>query len=948
MGDFRASAEFHQSGDGGEGGRDDVGPGGGQSGDGFPLLQGEDREFRFQVVDFLLVQTGRMGFGRIPAPEVEDPAQDGGGAAGDEKREGGRFKRESALPESGRDMRPDRVLAGFGKRSFAIVDKHFGKTDRAEGKRADLRNGIAVEADEFETAAADIHLQKMVGGKIDRRIAEQTPPNGGGFGGAIQNFQGKPGRLRHPADEFGAVGGVAHRAGRDQPDGRRIGLPGEPDQFADGFAAALHRFRFQCRVFAGDAAADPGLDGFFENGFHTSWRRSSARYQQFDRVGADIDHRHKRRVCHGAETSFRSAGVKSRLSLELRVPPLTLARGMMERKSHSTPDGYPEIEDYGIIGDLRTAALVGLRGSIDFMCFPEFDSPSIFCANVDRERGGRFQIEPLLEDVREKHLYLPDTNVLITRFLSAGGVAEISNYMVLSEEEEDCEQALVRRAKCVHGSVRFRLCVAPRFNYAQSEHTVHEESSGCLRFESGGPDGLKLRLHSDVPLEIRDSDGYAEFTLTAGEKASFVLEEADQASPCDRSGYSRDSFKKTCDYWRSWIGKCTYNGRWREAVHRSALALKLLTSRRHGSIIASPCFGFPNEVGGERNWDYRYTWIRDASFSTYALMRIGFTEEAESFMRWLEARIKELAEGEILQTMYRIDGSKLEGEFHLGGLEGYRQSLPIRIGSTNHDQLQLDIFGEVMDSVYLFDKYGSPISHDLWKSLRKLVEYVCRHWQDADAGIWEVRGGPCEFLFSRVLCWVAVDRAIRLAHKRGLPAPVERWREERDRIYEDVFENFWDSGRGAFVQFKGTTALDASTLIMPLVRMISPTDPKFLSTLQAISEDLVEDSLVYRYNVGEAFSDELEGGEGTFSICSYWYIECISRAGDLQKARYLFEKMLGYSNSVGLFSEQLGSRGEFLGNVPQAFTHLAMISAAYDLDRKLSGENSPRIGGGKG
>jgi GH15 family glucan-1,4-alpha-glucosidase len=597
---------------------------------------------------------------------------------------------------------------------------------------------------------------------------------------------------------------------------------------------------------------------------------------------------------------------------------------------------FPQIEDYAVIGDLRTVALVGTRGSIDCLCFPEFDSPSVFAAHVDRERGGRFQIEPLLPDFEEKQLYLPETNVLITRFLSEEGIAEISNYMVLSEEPGDCEQALVRRAKCVHGEVTFRLRFEPRFNYARSPHSAKQIDPHHLQFESEGEDGLSLRLHCEHPLDLVDGDGSATITLHKGDTATFVMEEArDADSVCDAADYSTSSFKKTCNYWRNWIAHCRYDGRWRESVQRSALALKLLTSRKHGSIIAAPCFGFPNEVGGERNWDYRYTWLRDASFSTYALMRLGYTEEAEAFMHWLEDRINELNGEDTLQIMYRIDGSKLDGEFQLDGLHGYKQSKPIRIGSTNHDQPQLDIYGEVMDSVYLYDKYGSPISEQLWRSLNKLIEHVCQHWQDADAGIWEVRGGHQEFLFSRVMCWVALDRALRLADKRGLPCPYDRWRTTRDTIYESIFNEFWDADRQSFMQFKGADTLDAAALIMPLVRLISPTDPKWLSTLKAIGEELVEDSLVYRYKIGEAFDDELAGSEGTFSICSFWYIECISRSGDLNKARFLFEKMLSYANDLGLFSEQLGAKGEFLGNVPQAFTHLALISTAFDLDRRL-------------
>jgi GH15 family glucan-1,4-alpha-glucosidase len=383
-------------------------------------------------------------------------------------------------------------------------------------------------------------------------------------------------------------------------------------------------------------------------------------------------------------------------------------------------------------------------------------------------------------------------------------------------------------------------------------------------------------------------------------------------------------------------------------VHRSALTLKLLTSREFGSIIAAPCFGFPNEIGGERNWDYRHTWIRDASFTTYALMRLGYTGEANAFMGWLEQRIGELDEGSELAIMYGIDGRRIAGEEQLDHLEGYRGSRPVRIGSTNHGQFQLDIHGELMDSVYLHDKHGTPISYDLWQCLHQVIEFVCANWKQPDASIWEVRSGNREFLYSRVMSWVALDRALRLAGKRSLPAPLDRWRSVRDEIYQSVFRDFWHADRKAFVQFKGAHALDAAALIMPLVRMISPTDPRWLSTLAAIESDLVEDSRVYRYRVGEAFGDELDGREGTFSICSFWYIECLARSGDLQQARFLFEKMLSYSSSLGLFSEQLGTAGEFLGNMPQAFTHLALISTAFDLDRRLSRTADAKVGGGLG
>jgi GH15 family glucan-1,4-alpha-glucosidase len=396
------------------------------------------------------------------------------------------------------------------------------------------------------------------------------------------------------------------------------------------------------------------------------------------------------------------------------------------------------------------------------------------------------------------------------------------------------------------------------------------------------------------------------------------------------------AFKDTVNFWRGWVGKSDYKGRWREMVHRSALTLKLLTSWHHGPILAAPTFGLPEQIGGERNWDYRFTWIRDASFTIYAFIRLGYTEEAAAFMRWIEERCDDLAPDGTLQTVYGEDGRHDLSEFELSHLEGYQGSQPVRVGNAAYNQLQLDIYGELMDSVYLYDKYGKPISYDLWKNLVRLVDWLCEHWQQPDNGIWEVRGGQREFLYSRLMSWVAVDRAVRLARKRSLPCPFERWQGVRDEIYNDIFDNFWDDKLGAFVQYRGSKALDASSLLMPMVRFISPTDRRWLSHLKAIEEDLVYDSLVYRYRIEDTPVDNLEGTEGTFNMCTFWFVECLSRAGELQKARLYFEKMLGYANHLGLYAEETGPRGEHLGNYPQAFTHLALISAAYDIDRRLS------------
>lgn len=599
-------------------------------------------------------------------------------------------------------------------------------------------------------------------------------------------------------------------------------------------------------------------------------------------------------------------------------------------------DAFPEIAEYGLIGDLRTAGLVGRDGSLEFLAWPRFCDPSIFAAHVDRRRGGRFQIRPHLSEVRQKKLYLPDTNILLSRFLSEEGIAEVSDFMWCKEELP--HQAVVRRAKAVKGTVKFEILCAPAFDYGRAAHEVErvDASQVVFRSESGG---LALRLQASVPLELEDGAAVAEVSLAPGETASFVLDaldDSDAVTTCSADGFVAQAFKETSNFWRRWISRSNYHGRWQEIVNRSALALKLLTSRDYGSMIAAPCFGFPNEIGGERNWDYRFTWLRDSAFSMYALMRLGFTGEAEKFIAWLAQRCAETPDGS-LSIMYEIDGRPVSGETHLKHLSGYEDSRPVRVGSTNHGQLQLDIYGEVMDSLYLFDKYAQRLSYDFWRHLCQMVRYVIDHWREPDASIWEVRSANRCFLYSRVMCWVAVDRAYRLAQKRSLPAPLEEWRRVRDEIYESVFAEFWDAEREAFVQYAGGKALDASALIMPLVRFISPTDPRWVSTLRAIEEDLVTDSLVYRYRVGEAFSDRLEGIEGTFSICSLWYVECVARGGDLEKARYLFEKMLSYGNELGLFSEQLGEDGRFLGNVPQAFTHLSLISAAYELDRRISG-----------
>jgi len=602
-----------------------------------------------------------------------------------------------------------------------------------------------------------------------------------------------------------------------------------------------------------------------------------------------------------------------------------------------TDGRYPPIESHAVIGDLQTAALVGLNGSIDFLCLPHFDSPSIFAALLDAERGGAFTITPELQEPRSKQLYLPDTNIVLTRFLCNEGVAEISDFMPIHQGEHTSR--VVRRVKTVRGKIRFRVRCAPRFDYGRAKHTL-DLSDGCAHLK--GADGTVLRLSSTIPLRDEDGDAAGDFVLGAGRTATFILEHVSDRSahPTDLADYVTGSFKETMNFWRRWVGHSTYRGRWRDEVHRSALALKLLYARWSGAIVAAATFGLPELVGGGRNWDYRYSWIRDASFTLYALTRLGMTSESGSFIDWLVQRF-ESCRPENLRTVYTIAGGSDLTERTLDHLEGYHGSRPVRIGNAASDQLQLDIYGELLDAIYLYDKYGRATSHDLWGRIASLVDWVSANWQLPDDGVWEVRSGRQEFLYSRILCWVAIDRGIRLAGKRSLPAPLDRWLAARDAIYREVHEGFWNPKLEAFVGVKGTDRIDAACLIMPLVRFISATDPRWLSTLRAVERWLVVDSLVRRYDIEGPETDGLEGTEGTFSICSFWYIECLSRAGDLLKARFLFEKMLGYANHVGLYAEEIGPSGEQLGNFPQAFTHLALISAAYDLDRRLSAAGHP-------
>ncbi len=604
---------------------------------------------------------------------------------------------------------------------------------------------------------------------------------------------------------------------------------------------------------------------------------------------------------------------------------------------------YLRIEDHGIIGDLYTAALVGIDGTIDWFCAPQFDSPSIFGSILDEENGGHFSLRPTFDDVRSTQYYLPETNVLVTHFTSDEGVAQIVDFMpVRTRFAGDADHVLIRRITGIRGNLHMSIDCSPSFNYGRDGHFAVYVGDN-VRFIS--PD-IALEYWSTIQPEIVDNAVKVDFEIREGHTEYVVIDAVEHVEEADKFDAERIEllFDETVSYWRNWINKCTYTGRWREMVHRSALVLKLLTYEPTGAFVAAPTTSLPEHLGGVRNWDYRYTWIRDAAFSVYGLLRIGLTEEAGRFMDWLQDRCAESEDDGTLKIMYGIDGSHDLEEHTLDHLSGYMNSQPVRVGNGAADQLQLDIYGELMDAVYLSNKYQTPISYDFWSHLRKMINWVCDNWHRADEGIWEVRGGRAHFVYSKLMCWVAIDRAIRLAAKRSFPSDTDRWVKERDAIYEQIIENGWSENAQAFTQAYGRDALDASNLIMPMVFFMSPSDPRMLKTLDAIQRSpanggLVYSNLVYRYNLNET-ADGLEGEEGTFNMCTFWLVEALTRAGRseparLEEARMMFEHMLGYANHLGLYSEEIGPKGEHLGNFPQAFTHLALISAAFNLDRAL-------------
>jgi pentatricopeptide repeat protein len=607
-------------------------------------------------------------------------------------------------------------------------------------------------------------------------------------------------------------------------------------------------------------------------------------------------------------------------------------------------DRYPNISDHGLIGDLQTAALVTTDGSVDWFCCPRFDSPSIFGALLDADKGGYFRIAPATDKYVSRQLYFPDTAMLITRFLTEDGVGEVTDFMPIAGHQATDRHKLVRQLKVVRGTMQFVADIKPRFDYGRARHTLEVTSDGFV-FTAGdmhltlNPTGTRETspgAHGELHVERIGDDVRVTVTLREGETAGLVMESMggrpQRISPAELQQLIDD----TAGFWRDWVHRSTYRGRWREMVARSAMTLKLMTYAPSGALVAAPTTGLPEQPGGERNWDYRYTWIRDASFSVHALLGLGYAGEAAAFGQWVRDRLIEHGGNGAtpMKIMYRVDGTSDLTEETLDHWEGWRGSRPVRIGNGAADQLQLDIYGEAMDAVAKIDARGLQPAYQGWTAMANMLDWLCENWDQPDEGVWETRGGRKDFTYGRVQCWVALDRAIRLAEGRGRPADINKWRSTRDNIYRQVMTRGWNPKRHAFTQHYDTDVLDSSLLMMPLMGMVSPFDPMWLQTLEAMDSELVSDSLVYRYNPS-ASPDGLQGSEGTFSLCTFWYVDALARSGRLEDAELVLEKMQTYGNHLGLYSEEIGVTGEQLGNFPQAFSHLSLINAAINLDYQL-------------
>ncbi|HIF43676.1 MAG TPA: glycoside hydrolase family 15 protein [Dehalococcoidia bacterium] len=602
---------------------------------------------------------------------------------------------------------------------------------------------------------------------------------------------------------------------------------------------------------------------------------------------------------------------------------------------------YKRIGDYGLIGGMHGSALVSSDGSIDWCCMPRFDSPALFSRILDSNKGGFYKLAPAKISSSTRR-YLPNTNVLETSFSTSTGTGVLIDFMpvhrhlVMSREplEVTDSQRVVRILHCTKGRLDFEMDCYPKFDYGTI--VPHASlSSPTTGMAHGGSEAVSVYCSSQLTVV---NDGFrSRGVIFEGEKIYSTV--SNQVSFSRRSEPLTpteldEELADTTAFWENWAAQCTFQGEHREAVLRSALTLKALTYAPSGALVAAPTTSLPEVIGGERNWDYRYTWIRDATFAIYALSIIGYTGEARAFKNWLEWSTSGRARD--LQVMYGLGGERRLTETEIPELEGYMNSKPVRIGNGAYDQFQLDIYGEIMDSAHIFRKFGGAVDADYWEYLRRVVNFVIDHWREPDEGIWETRGGRQHFVFSKVMCWVAMDRAIKAATDLKLPGDVENWKKVRDEICNDVMSKGYSQERQAFVQSYGSDNLDAANLMLPLVGFIPATDPMMRSTIKATQKELTnKQGFVYRYT---KFDDGLNGSEGSFIICTFWLADNLIHLGQIDEARVLLNSLLNCANDLGLLSEEYDSAtGNMLGNFPQAFSHLALINTAVQLQQATHG-----------
>lgn len=636
------------------------------------------------------------------------------------------------------------------------------------------------------------------------------------------------------------------------------------------------------------------------------------------------------------------------------------------------------IEDYGLIGDMHTCALVSKEGSIDFMCWPQFDSPSVFCRLLDGIQGGHWSVRPVQEDgFMTKQQYLAASNILQTRWINEEGVVTMNDFFIVENKQEGTSgsvrtrsSVLVRRLECIRGKMRLRICICPRPDYGRKadKATISEDKDGWLVDFANSQLRLSIYPKGDIDVSLQDGSlAYCTIDLQEGDEVFFALYEQNPKTTNMSSIASlKESEIRTNLFWMNWARKLQYVGRYRLMVERSLLILKLLTYQPTGAIVASPTFSLPEAINGKRNWDYRYSWVRDASFTVYVFLKMGYGGEGEAYINFIFNRIadwQKAGANNALPLMFSIDGVSELPEMELDHLSGYKNTRPVRIGNGAAFHTQLDIYGELMDSIYLYNKHGKPITYDQWLSIRAILGYVCKIWKDPDMSIWEVRSRKENFVYSKIMLWVAFDRAIRLSEKRCFPCPNRlEWMQHRDTLYDEIMDKGYNPTMGSFIQsYETRTAIDSAVLIAPLVFFIAPNDPRFLGTLDNILKSpekggLTSAGMVFRYDHQKSDDGKHQirflkstkltflgvgGREGTFCMCTFWLIEALTRAGIydakyLHKAVNMFENMLSFGNHLGMFSEEISISGEQLGNTPQAFSHLALVSAALNLDRGIA------------